>query len=108
MSALRQRFLPHVGQYIDVSWKREQLYDEDLENCLGGIADRFDRHVGIEKADDAAGAAFKSFVAPGERSDDASFAQHHLDIAAKILGMQQAFLKGPAMEREHILPHFAA
>jgi hypothetical protein len=42
MSALRQRFLPHVGQYIDVSWKREQLCDEDLENCLGGVTDRFD------------------------------------------------------------------
>src|SRR5215475_15986437 len=80
----------------------------DLEDRLRSIPDSFDRHIGIEKANDAAGAPFKSFVAPGECPDDASFAQHHLDIAAKVLGMQQAFLKSPAVEREHILPDLAA
>src|SRR5215475_16066277 len=80
----------------------------DLEDRLRSIPDSFDRHIGVEEANDAAGAPFKSFVAPGERPDDASFAQHHLDIAAKVFGVQQAFLEGPTVEREHILPHLAA
>src|SRR5262249_27906270 len=100
----RTTFLPHVGQYGGSGTAERR----GLEDRLGGTADCFDGHIRIEKANDAAGAPFKSFVSPGERPDDASFAQHHLDIAAKILGMQQAFLKSPAVEREHILPDLAA
>ena len=72
-------------------------------NGFGGVADRLDRHVGVEEADDAAGAAFQSLVTPGKRADQAALAQHQLDIAAEIFGVQQAFLECPAMEREHVL-----
>src|SRR5664280_1209174 len=78
------------------------------QNRLRRVTDGFNRHVGIEEADDAAGAAFQAFVTPGEGADQAALAQHQLDVAAEIFRVQQALLERPAMEREHVLAHAAA
>jgi hypothetical protein len=53
-----------------------------------------------EKADDPAGAGFQALVAP--RECDEALIERHLDVAAQILGMDQAFGKGVAMQREHV------
>src|SRR5690348_17254229 len=79
-----------------------------VEDGLGGIADGLDRHVGVEEADNAAGAAFEPLVAPWESTDQAALAEHQFDVAAKIFRVQQAFLESPAMERKHVLAHPAA
>src|SRR5262245_29050540 len=80
----------------------------NLKDGLRSIADGLDRYVSVEKTHDAAGAALKTFITPGERANNATLPQHHFDIATQVLGMQQAFLKGPAVEREHVLLHPAA
>ncbi len=72
---------------------------------LGRVADGLDRHVGVEEAQDAAGAALQPLVAPGEGADQAALAQHQFDVAADILGVQQALLERPRVEREHVLAH---
>ena len=70
---------------------------------LGRVADGFDRHVGVEEAQDAAGAALQPLVAPGEGADQAALAQHQFDVAADVLRVQQALLERPRVEREHVL-----
>ena len=72
-------------------------------NGFGGVADRLHRHVGVEEANDAAGAAFEALVAPRKRADQAALAQHQLDVAAEIFRVQQAFLECPGVEREYVL-----
>ena len=66
------------------------------------VADRFDVIAGIEKGDDAAGAALEPLVAPGERADQRPLVQHELDVAAEIFRVQQPFLKRPAVKRRHV------
>src|SRR5579872_6436079 len=58
------------------------------QDRLRRIAERFHFVVGVEEADDAAGAAFQAFVPPRKRADDAAFVEHQLDVAAQILRVQ--------------------
>src|SRR3954454_13013322 len=64
------------------------------EDGLGGIAHGFDRFAGIQECDDAARAALEAFVAPREGPDQAALVEQELDIAAQVLGVQQALLEG--------------
>src|SRR5215471_9086122 len=79
-----------------------------LENGLGRVTDSFHGHIGVEEADNAARTPFEPFVTPGKCANHTTLAEHHLDVTAEILRMQQAFLESPAVEREHILLHPAA
>ena len=72
------------------------------QDGFGGVADGFDILAGIEEGDDAARAAFEALVAPREGADDGALAEHQLDVAAEVLGVQQAFLERPVVEREHV------
>ena len=65
------------------------------QNSLGRVADRLDRHVGVEETDDPARAAFQALVAPGKGADQAALAEHQLDVAAEVFRVQQAFLERP-------------
>src|SRR5262249_44888961 len=77
------------------------------DDGLGGIAYSFDRFTGIEECDDAARAALEAFVAPREGPDQTALVEQELDIAAQVLGMQQAFLERPVVKREHVGGDFA-
>src|SRR6476620_7680303 len=72
------------------------------QNCLGGIADRLDIVTGIEKGDDPAGTAFEPLVTPGEGTDQSATVEHQLNVAAEILGMQQALLERPHVKRKDV------
>src|SRR6516165_1624649 len=56
---------------------------------LGGVAHGFDVLAGIEEGDDAAGTAFEALITPGEGADERAPVEHKLNVAAKILGMQE-------------------
>src|SRR5262249_57300706 len=78
-----------------------------LDDRLRGISDGFDGHIRIEETYDAAGAALQPFIAPGKCAYHATFPEHHFDVAAEILRVQQPFLEGPAVKGKHVLPNFA-
>src|SRR5262249_46337649 len=78
------------------------------EDRLGGVAHRLDVLAHVEKRDDAARAAFEALVAPRKRADEAALVEHELDVAAEVLGMQQAFLEGPAVEGKYVGRDLAA
>src|SRR6266850_3381021 len=67
------------------------------KNRLRGIAHRLDVLSGVQERDDAARAAFEALVAPGEGADQAALAEHELDVAAQVLGVQQPFLERPVV-----------
>src|ERR1700730_1273293 len=70
---------------------------------LRRLAQRFDRHViGVEAGEDAAWATLEPLVAPRERADQTALSQHQIDAPADILGVQQALLERPIVERENI------
>src|SRR5580704_8259869 len=73
-----------------------------------GVTERLDRCIaGIEDRQHAAWARFETLIAPGKGADDAALAEHDLEIAAEILGVQQAFLERVIVERKYVLPDFA-
>src|SRR5262245_24569564 len=73
------------------------------QNPPGGVSQRLDRCIaGVEERDDAARAGLEPLVAPREGADQAALSEHQLDVAPEVLGMQQAFLEGPVVEREHV------
>ena len=47
----------------------------------------------VEQADDAARARLEPVVAPRKGADHAALVQHLLDVAADVLGVNQAFLE---------------
>src|SRR5262245_2459631 len=77
--------------------KRSRIHDR-----LRGVADRLHAVAGVEERDDAAGAAFEALVAPGERADQRTLVEHEFDVAAEILGVEQALLERPVVERKHV------
>src|SRR4029079_6859457 len=80
----------------------------ETQDRLGGVADPLDIPTAVEERDDAARATFERSVAPREGADDGALAKHHLDVAAKILGVQQTLLEGPVVEWEHVIDDPAA
>src|SRR5262245_63692515 len=72
--------------------KRSRTHDR-----LRGVADRLHAVAGVEEGDDAAGAALEALVAPGERADQRAFVEHELDVAAEILGVEEALLERPVV-----------
>src|ERR1044071_2070238 len=81
---------------------RREIFNSPLHthNRLGGVAHRLDVLAAVEERDDAARAAFEALVAPRECADQAALVEHQLDVAAEVLGVQQALLERPAVERK--------
>src|SRR5882672_9339491 len=75
---------------------------------LRRVAHALDIVAGVEEGDDAAGAALEPLVAPGERADQRPLVEHELDVAAEVLGVQQALLERPIVEWEHVGQDLAA
>src|ERR1043166_4101154 len=76
---------------------------------LRRLAERFDRYVvGVEAREYAARAALEPLVAPRECADQTALAQHELNVAADVLGVQQALLERPIVERKDVGRHLAA
>ena len=72
---------------------------------MGNLADCFDTLATVEETNDPAWAGFQSLVTPGKCADQAALIENRFDIAANIFGVDQTFLKCPAMEREDICPN---
>src|SRR6202040_1283431 len=71
-----------------------------LKDCLGNIPDGFDGFAAVHQANDPAGAGLQPFIAPGERTDQATLIQHELDIATDVFCVNQSLLEGQAVERK--------
>src|SRR6185312_6688584 len=79
-----------------------------VQDGLRGVSDCLDLVVDIKETNDPARASFETFVAPRESADHATFAQHHLDVAAEILSVQQTLLERPIVEGKHVRRNLSA
>src|SRR4051812_24170493 len=69
-----------------------------------GLAERQHLHLAaVVEGNDAAGAGLEALVLPWEGADDAARVQRLVDVAADILGVDQAFLEGVVVEGEDVV-----